>query len=369
MELRVYDRDLLRKGTTDNASSIRWRLKYYEPGEFEIHLPATPQNINLFDQDMIIADKANGYSGIVEGIQIQKSKSKREITVTGRMIASILDRRLIKGRTIFNGEIEKIMFSIAGMISPFPHLVLGTQNGFTETVTFQATYKNALTYLTKLSKAGNIGYRITPDFEKKQYVFETYRGVDHSFSQHENNRVIFAESYDNLEGFTKNKNSKLYKNVMYIGGQGDSLRTVTVDGDTLVVSDNTPDTRTIVTSGDTALTGFDLREEFLSATDVTKEENESQADYESALKQRGDAKLNEDAMVDSIEGDVKPTGNFIFRRDWNIGDIVTVLIPEWNTKTDARVTEVEIVYEHGNMPTITPTFGTPIPDSIDWSDQ
>ena len=368
MELRVYDIKLMRLGTVDDATSVRWRPKYYEPGEFEIHVPATLSNILLFDYDEIIADRVNGYSGIIEGIEIEKSRSKREITITGRMISSILDRRIIKGKNIFNGEVEKLMRQIIQLMEPFPGLVLGEYHGYEEKITFQATYKNVLDYMTKLSEAGNIGFRISPDFDKKQYIFETYRGVDHTAKQHENNRVIFSENYNNLEGFTRTKNAKLYKNVMYVGGQGDSNRTITINGDTMVVTDDTADTRKILICGDDSLKGFDRREEFLSATDVTQDENTSESDYEQALIQRGNDKLKDDVMVDSVEGDVSPLGSFQFGKDWNIGDLVTLQMPEWNIEKDERVTEVEVIYEHGNIPTITPTFGTPVPETIDWSD-
>lgn len=349
MELKVYDLDLNLLGIVDNATSVRWRTKYYEPGETEIHVPATADNINLFKTERIVRHKAAGESGIIEGVTIERSNSGRDIAVTGRYPVSIYDRRLIKDTTYFNDAIEAIMFSIVKNVIPFPHVEYAALKGFTDRVLFQATYKNVLTYLTKLAKAGNIGYRLVPDFEKKRYVFETYRGIDHSYDQVENPRVIFSDTFNNLSGITYEKNDTLLKNVIYVGGQGEG------------------DARTYVTVGDTSLTGFNLREEFLSATDVSQED-QSAEDYKTALRERGNAKLNEDVVSESVTGTVIPKANFEYKKDYDIGDIVSVNIDSLGYKQSVRITEIESVYERG-LPKITPTFGTPVPESIDWSDK
>lgn len=41
MEVRIYDRDLNFKGVIENHTSLIWTRKYYEPGNFEIHVPIT----------------------------------------------------------------------------------------------------------------------------------------------------------------------------------------------------------------------------------------------------------------------------------------------------------------------------------------
>ena len=48
IELYIYDKDLNFKGVIDEYTSLRWRRKYFEAGEFELHLKATPDNIALF---------------------------------------------------------------------------------------------------------------------------------------------------------------------------------------------------------------------------------------------------------------------------------------------------------------------------------
>ena len=47
-ELYIYDCYLNFKGVIDTYKSLRWRRKYFEAGEFELHLQANIVNILIF---------------------------------------------------------------------------------------------------------------------------------------------------------------------------------------------------------------------------------------------------------------------------------------------------------------------------------
>ena len=65
-------------------------------------------------------------------------------------------------------------------------------------ITFQAIYKNVLTYLSKIARYCELGFRVVPDFKGKKMTFETYKGIDRTTKQGTKPRVIFSESYNNL---------------------------------------------------------------------------------------------------------------------------------------------------------------------------
>lgn len=351
MEVRFYDAGMLFIGPVDNATSVRWRRRYYEPGEFEIHMPSTEENIRLTGLDSYVWIRGKKECGIIEDRVITDSRESKAIAIKGRFASSIYDRRLIKETAYFSGTAEDAMMRIAKMVAPFPGVLLGEPIGYQERVSFQATYKNALAYLTKLSKYGNIGYRLRPDFTAKTLTFETYRGVDHSYSQNRNPRVMFSDSFNAMTNVTFSENNNLLKNVIYVGGQGEGAD------------------RIYVTCGDDSLSGFERREDFLSATDVTRDEGTSDAAYRSALAQRGNDALKERSASESIEGDVLPNSNYKYMADYDLGDVVTVLKPVWGIAKDARITEIEEVYEHGKM-VVTPTLGDQTPEKMmDWSDK
>ena len=86
IELYIFDRDLKFKGVIDIYSSLRWRRKYFEAGEFELHLQATNENINFFNKDDIILRENCLEAGLVKGIEINEDTSKTELIITGRFL-------------------------------------------------------------------------------------------------------------------------------------------------------------------------------------------------------------------------------------------------------------------------------------------
>lgn len=69
----------------------------------------------------------------------------------------------------FNGTVEAAMHYMIGRMEQIPLLQIGATTGDTTKVQFQATYKNVLEYFTKLAKFAEIGFRIVPDFKKKDH--------------------------------------------------------------------------------------------------------------------------------------------------------------------------------------------------------
>ena len=47
MDLYILDPDINLQGVIDGYSSLRWRRRFFEPGEMELHVPATATNIAL----------------------------------------------------------------------------------------------------------------------------------------------------------------------------------------------------------------------------------------------------------------------------------------------------------------------------------
>ena len=78
-------------------------------------------------------------------------------------------------------------------------------------------------------------------------------------------------------------------------------------------------------------------------------------------------KLLEHGIVECLEAVTLPNVNFTYKTDYDLGDIVTVNKKAWGIMMDKRITEIQEVYENGGM-TIVPTFGDPLPDTVDLTD-
>ena len=346
MEVRIYGRDLYRKGQIENQTSLIWTRKFYEPGTFELHAPITDENLYLLQKDNIIGKKGSAEAGIIEDIEKEESDIKNEITVKGRFLSSYMDRRLIKKTVNFSGKTEVAMRQLYSGVVPLPLVELGSLNGFPESVEFQVTMKNLLTYESKLSRAGAIGFRFRPDFRERKIVFETYQGKDRTFSQHENNRVIFSESYNNLNNAIYRYNNQNLKTFAIVGGQG--------EGDARIYYE--------LGGGE----GYDLRELFVDAKDINPD-GLTTAQYKAALLQRAQETLNDAIASETLESETDAAINFVYKEDYDLGDIVTVRKKKWNLYMNQRITELSEVYEYGGM-TVVPTFGDPLPEKIKWNE-
>lgn len=347
MEVRIYDRDLNFKGVIENHTSLIWSRKYFEPGNFEIHAPITDRNLQLLAEGNIVSKRGSSEAGVIEDIEDEESDIKNEITVKGRFLSAYMDRRLIKATVNFSGKIEVAMRQLLAGVTQIPRVELGELNGFAETVEFQATMKNLMVYETKLAKAGEIGYRFRPDFRNKKIIFETYRGVDRTTAQGVNSRVIFSESYNNLNNVIYKYNDQQYRTKAIVGGQGEGAARVYVE----------------VGGG----TGLDLREIFVDAKDIQSEGLTTEA-YKAALIQRGEETLASNVISKSVECETEADINFRYKTHYDLGDIVTVRKKKWGITLNQRITELQEVYEYGGM-YVVPTMGTALPEKIDWSDK
>lgn len=349
MEVRIYDSSMNFQGLIEDQTSLLWNRSYFGEGSFELYCPITPNNMALLQMGNLVWMRGAVEAGVVESLLLEQNALKNQITAKGRFLDSYMSRRLI--RPTYNAQNELVETSMRNLLTnavAIPLVQLGEVQGYTDTVSFQASYKNLLDYEVKLSKYANIGFRFRPDFTDKTITFELYRGLDRTFEQADRNRVVFSQAYNNIAEARYSSNSQLYKNVCYVGGRGEG------------------EARIYVIAGDDTATGLERYEVFVSASDVS-DEGLTDAEYREALIQRGNNALQSDVMSNSFECVTEATRNFVYKRDYDLGDIITVQKENWGLASDLRLTSITEVYEYGAMK-VQPTFGTPLPETIDWGE-
>lgn len=338
MIVKVYNSSLQLAGVIDNYESLLWTRKFYGPGDFQLVVPMSDFHQTILVRGNIICHTEAVEAGVIESVQYDESTTTNIITVRGRFLSAYMDRRLIQGTYTFSGLVETAMRAMLTNATAIPLVQQGTTQGFVETVDFQVTYANLLETEEKLSKGSGIGFRFTPDFTNKTITFDLYKGKDHSINQTTNPRVIFSEEYDNINKACYSVNDQIYKTVAYV--QGTSLE--------------------VVGSG----SGLDRREMFVDATDIDDTQMTAE-EYTAALQERGNIALDEAGLSETFESETIPEGNFHYRTDYDLGDIVTVRKDDWGISVDLRITEIQEIYEVGEVK-ISPTFGNPLPETITW---
>lgn len=345
MEIRVYTADLDFLGVIENETSFIWTRRYSKPGEFELYCPVTDYNQSLLQMGNLVTYRGANEAGVIECLIMEQSNLKNQITAKGRFLSSYMNRRIIKGTyTVEDKRIEEAMQELLQTADEIPKVQMGNLLGDDQTVTFQMSYKNLLEYEQKLSSASNIGFRFVPDFEAKTITFELYKGIDRSENQSDRNRVTFSEGYNNIQEAKRTVNDQTYYNVCYVGAEDNSV---------------------IEIAGDDTLTGLDRREMYVDGSSVSKDDFKTTAAYKAGLREYGSQTLGGYSQTDSFECATLANGNFVYREDYDLGDIVTVKKGNWNLAKDMRITEARETYEYGAM-TVEPTFGDPLPETIDW---
>ena len=340
-ELYIYDRELNFVGMVDTYKSLRWRRKYFEAGEFELHLQANSNNIALFQKDTIIIRDDAEEAGFVKDIEINDEGKSTELIVSGRFLSYFLYRRIVKSKLTFTGKILDGMRYLLRNMTPFSMLDIAETAIESEQIKFQCTYKNVYSYTSKLSKTAGVGFRIRADIPTKRYIFENFCGTNKSVDQNENPFYEFSEEYSNIKKANYLYDSSSLCNYVLVGGQGQGSSRY------LVEIDNTE-----------GLNDFDIVEKFVDAKSESKDEETSDAEYREILRSKGQEYIND--ITENIDFEVYVHD---YKEKWDLGDIVTVKKESWNIKENLRITEVEEVIEK-NVITVTPTFGTPLKETF-----
>ena len=342
--IRVFDRDLNYLGQIDDYQSLIYRRKWTNYGEFEITLgyrcPLLQAN------RFILLDEDPERSGCIEYIQYEEEKEK--YTVKGFSLLKLLETRITippagKAYQSYKGTPAEIMQQLVqtNAISPtdsrriLPRLVLGGRPPGGGSIVYESRYNILAEDVKSLALSYDLGIEIELNWQEKQLEFTVRQGTDHTAGQSTQPRVVFSDAYDNISGQVYTLDVSSERNIGYIAGRGEG------------------EDRKVVTVDLAGASGFDRKEVFIDARDVEEGDEE-----EALLRERGTAKLSAMQAADSYDFTVSNGTALQYMRDWNLGDLVTVMSDGMNTMIDQRVLEVEEVYDTSGTE-ITPTVGQP----------
>lgn len=351
MDLIVLNHDLEAVSVIDSYESLIWTDRYLDCGDFELYAATTDDLLQKIKMGYYLTNSESEHVMVVERIQIEyDAETGNHVTISGRSLESILDRRIVWGQQILNGNLQDVIRALldTSIINPTKESRKISNFVFKETtdptvlgITISAQYtgENVYEAVRSLCAECGIGYKILLT-DDGNIEFELYSGVDRSYDQSENSFVIFSPSFDNLLNSNYVESSDRYKNVALIGGEGEGAN------------------RKYASVGD--VTGLERRELFVDARDISSSTAEggsiSDADYQTQLQQRGKEKLSETKLTTSFEGEGETTRSFVYGRDFYKGDIVQVA-NEYGHESKARVLEV-VMSEDANGFSVYPTFGT-----------
>jgi len=359
MDIFVLDENLIPLDIVDTYESLIWADRYNECGDFEISTPINKYILDIMKQDNYLFRNDSEYVMIVEKLLITtNAENGKQLTVTGRSLESMLDRRIIWGQKTITGNLQDgiEMLLNENVINPtdenrkIANFVFEKSDDPAITkLKIEAQYTGDCLYdvIVALCKERGIGFKITLN-DDKQFVFKLYAGKDRSYSQTDNNHVLFSPEFDNLISSNYVESRSSLKNVTLVGGEGEGSE------------------RKYVSVGEGV--GLYRRELFTDARDITSDAGYNEETYEEItlseeeylelLRQRGREKLTENKEVVTFEGEAETSTMYRYGKDedFYIGDIVQIS-DEYGHEAKARILEV-VTSEGEEGVSVYPTFET-----------
>lgn len=325
MELYAFDKQINALGIIENYASLRWLTEYNGLGEFQLIAAATDENINLLKQENLLWKNDGETAGIIEMVEIKNTTIEARGKLTNKYFTERIARNQLNINNIEIG-IRKAITDNA--ITPSDRkiygLELGSINNFTDSQISQFTYDELFTIINSFKQ---FGFYLELDIINKKHIFKLYKGQDLS------NTIVFSEEFDNIVETIINQDNSNYKNYAIVGGRGEGIARKIVNVD--------------------LRNGKDLKELWVDAKDIEdKKYNEdgtetiyTDEEMIQLLTQRGLEKLGEQIELNSFNSVIVANGNYIYKQDYNIGDIVTCKSSKFNIKLKVRITAMQEVYD------------------------
>lgn len=352
MEALILDSKYKVLDIVDAFESFIWTDRFLGYGDFELYTPVESKYFPNLKENLYLMLKGSKHLMILEDLSIATDfENGDRITVTGRSLESILDRRIIWGQTVLSGSFQDAIQKLLNenVISPaiesrkVPNFTFkASEDPYILGLTVDAQYygENLYDAILELCETRKVGFRILPAGQGG-FEFELYVGEDRSFSQDENLWVEFSPRFDNLLSSNYLKSSKLKKTAALTAGEGEGSERKTVE----VLADN---------GGGSGLTRKELFVEASISTTTDDGGTISENEYNKQLTEKGKTALAETKVTETFEGEIDTTNQYVYGRDFAIGDIVQI-VNEYGIESRVRITEI-VQSQDASGTVVTPTF-------------
>lgn len=379
MQLFVLDKSFEVVSLCDTFSSLIWTERYSGYGDFELYLPASMANINMFPRgfylwlieppvldkngrkietrnDVMIIEKTELSTDIEDGDQL---------VISGRSLEALLLRRVIPKKVKYEStdprEIIKIILN-ENIVKPsesarkIPNFKIAIDSSQRPDTKDKRSYEFDGDYVYDAIKTicddYDWGFSLdlkSDDHWKTSYLaFSIVYGTDRSYEQTDNPYMVFSPKFDNLISSDTIEDDTEFFNSAYVASSEET-------------KDNK--TRRLIkyVANNTGRSGWDIRETFYTNSDAKLNDGNNNprpdSDIYLELEKYGKDELKSQKSNDSFDAEIALLESVQYHRDYDIGDIIQFDNAYGVNKT-ARITEY-VRNEDDNGYREYPTF-TPI---------
>lgn len=343
------------KSVIDTYESMVWVRRFYAPGEFDLIVRGTQENMDLLKPDTKLARACDCYSYvyssyprevllitnpmIIEGVEMTyDAEHGWRLHVTGRGLIAILQRRIVWEATVYSGKIDHIMRQVVydatvgwsdnpRVIPGMPHDTTGIMS---QTDEISLHGENIGEWLESYGREHGVGVQFELIASTANLLIQ--QGADHSY----NNSlglppVVFSREFYNLVGAQYSYDQMQYKNAAIVRGENN----ITVEVGTA--------------------SGLDRYEVMIDGSSVKSEDGQiiTPEKYRELLANYGRDQLLNNRIREEVQAEIIDGSPYTLGEDYNVGDIVQVDAGVFSAK--ARIVEVAVSIDASGIKTV-PTF-------------
>lgn len=266
MYLAVLDESMIIQHICEDYKSVVWTERFHGFGDFKLVVPGTLENLRIYQLDYYLYTKGTNKLMIIEQVELNTEYGKESLlTVSGRSLESILDRRVMHPYPMWDGTLlckhERTRGKVKDVIKHYTNLLFKQRDsldasherhvmgfgwysvdelpdgirkgrpvssldigdiqvssaGYVRGMSKSADYKNIgyddkdpytmegswYKLVQELTDLTMSGWAIEYNGEDPYYWYGyTYNGVNRTFGQGERPAVVFSPRYDNLSKAT-----------------------------------------------------------------------------------------------------------------------------------------------------------------------
>lgn len=301
MKINLYDENLHRIAIIDERFvSCLWSEGYNTTENFTLELQETEEYRKKVRPDCYVGRNDRKTLMVIKTVGIADNK----IIASGKQATQVLDDVAFIGTINEGSKIDSSIEKAYNNSSKFKNVEI-VSSGLSETYKHQISNKHFLKLCETMCQSEDIGFRSVKNNGTINIEF---------YKPEQKPNLLFSQKFGNLSIDSIKLSTSVFKNYAIVLGEGEGENRIRVDVD--------------------QTNGNERRELIVDAKDIQKEENETVESYNQRLMARGAEKLLECQKILNVA--FTPFAKD-FGTKYDLGDILTILLPEYGFKIEARV--------------------------------
>lgn len=305
--------------------NLQWDREYYTVGQFSVQVSVSdysPEMAYLYTPD-------RPEMGIIQKVELSETVKGRFIQLSGYFLEALFNDKVVYPTYYATGTIPA---SVVAMLRQYKDdIPLMTVADAPSTQTEETAWQEIGTPLAKAAytKLQTVQHslRCRYNYEANTITAEVWQGLDRTQEQTVNPFVTFSDGFGNLSEVSASKDSSNYRNYAIVVGQDQNEQVK-------------------VAYADLSEGGY-KRVLYVEASEVWDPEKQTEAEYMAGLRQQGLDALLDYAIVVNVDIQAAASG-FVYLRDWDLGDLVDVIVTDMGLAFQARIITVREVFKQGN---------------------